>query len=216
MDGFLPIFLTASLGILAVCMAFSLARAIIGPTITDRMIGVNMINTQVMLFLLALCLYLGEGFIVDVALVYAMIGFLSVVVFAKVYIGADLERQAKGEEPVVPLKTVPEPDKLAGRKDDWDPEADEEKPAIEAPKKVSSAAEVKAEAPANTSMASDAQTVTQTRVEGNRQTDAVLEDTTAAQPADAPQMSKTNKKTSYDNSKKKNRKSARMGAKGGK
>ena len=108
MDGFLPIFLTASLGILAVCMAFSLARAIIGPTITDRMIGVNMINTQVMLFLLALCLYLGEGFIVDVALVYAMIGFLSVVVFAKVYIGADLERQAKGEEPVVPLKTVPE------------------------------------------------------------------------------------------------------------
>ena len=79
-----------------VLAGFALARCIIGPRISDRLLGVNMIGT---LTIIAVCIFvddLSEGYLADVALVYAMLSFLAVVVLCKVYTG--IYREKKHEE----------------------------------------------------------------------------------------------------------------------
>ena len=72
--------LTGSALVLAVLMLVTLLRAILGPRFTDRMIAVNVINTMVVAELVILSVRLREDFLVDVALVYALLSFLTVVV----------------------------------------------------------------------------------------------------------------------------------------
>ena len=62
-------------------------RAVIGPSIPDRLIAVNMIGTQIILIILELTILLGEAWLADVATVYALISFLGIVVLTKIYIG---------------------------------------------------------------------------------------------------------------------------------
>ncbi|MBQ4362033.1 MAG: sodium:proton antiporter [Lachnospiraceae bacterium] len=71
---------------LALLIALALIRAVKGPRITDRLISVNMIGTMVIVTFFLLTLLLNEGFLADVALVYALISFVSVLIFAVVYI----------------------------------------------------------------------------------------------------------------------------------
>ena len=39
-----------------------------------------------------------EGYLLDVAIIYAMISFLAVIIISKVYMGVYLERKKKGEK----------------------------------------------------------------------------------------------------------------------
>ena len=73
-------------------------RAIKGPKITDRIVAVNMIGTLTIIIICILAVYLKESYLVDVALVYAMISFLAVVVLCKVYTGVYLEKKKKEED----------------------------------------------------------------------------------------------------------------------
>jgi len=70
---------------LGLCVLCCLIRAIKGPRITDRILAGNMIGTIVMMVITILSGKLGEGYLMDVCLVYAMISFVGVVVFTKVY-----------------------------------------------------------------------------------------------------------------------------------
>lgn len=79
--------------ILSVMTLFCLARAIRGPRIADRVVAVNMICTLTLAMICILAMMLGEGYLLDVALLYALIGFLAVVVLCKVYMGVALERR---------------------------------------------------------------------------------------------------------------------------
>lgn len=81
--------------ILAVLLLLILVRAIIGPTITDRIMSVNMMGTIVMVQIGILAVKKNEGYLVDVALIYALISFLAVVVFARVYLGVYNEKMLK-------------------------------------------------------------------------------------------------------------------------
>lgn len=74
-----------------------LIRAIRGPQITDRIVSINMICTLTSAMILVLAMMLDEGGLVDVALVYAMIGFLAVVVLCKVYMGVALQQREKAQ-----------------------------------------------------------------------------------------------------------------------
>ena len=78
--------LTGSAFILAALMLVALLRAILGPRFTDRIIAVNVINTMVVAELVILSVRLREDFLVDVALVYALLSFLTVVVVSRVMI----------------------------------------------------------------------------------------------------------------------------------
>ena len=95
-----PWVLNAALVILAVMAVLCLLRAVIGPTIADRLVAVNMLGTMVMVMISILAVKMQEGYLVDICLIYAMISFLAVVVLTKVYTGVYLESKdkKKGEE----------------------------------------------------------------------------------------------------------------------
>ena len=78
---------TITLAILGVLLFPCLLRAIRGPRIADRVVGINMIGTIIIMMIAILALMLEEGYLVDIAVIYAMLSFLAVVVLVKIYIG---------------------------------------------------------------------------------------------------------------------------------
>jgi multicomponent Na+:H+ antiporter subunit F len=71
---------------LAFLMLLSLYRPVFGPTVVDRMIGVNAIGskTTVLLVLIGLIFHRVEMF-VDIALAYAMLNFLAVLAASRYF-----------------------------------------------------------------------------------------------------------------------------------
>ncbi len=79
------IFLYSSL-YLVFLMLLSLYRGVFGPTVVDRMIGVNAIGskTAVLLILIGIVYHRVEMF-VDIALAYAMLNFLAVLAASRYF-----------------------------------------------------------------------------------------------------------------------------------
>lgn len=90
--------LMASIGILAILLLICLIRAIIGPSIADRIVSVNMMGTIVMVIIAMLAIMLNEGYLVDICIIYAMISFVSVVALTRIYLGIYRKRKAKEAE----------------------------------------------------------------------------------------------------------------------
>ncbi len=89
----------SALVVLAVMTLLCLIRAIQGPRIADRIVSINMISTLTIAMICILAIRQNQGYLVDVALIYALIGFLAVVVLCKVYMGITLEaREQKQKE----------------------------------------------------------------------------------------------------------------------
>ena len=93
---------TVVLVILSVLTLLCLVRAIQGPSIPDRIVSINMISTLTIAMIGILAIRQNQGYLADVALIYALIGFLAVVVLCKVYMGITLEareqKQKEGEK----------------------------------------------------------------------------------------------------------------------
>ena len=89
---------TVTLSILGVLLFFCLLRAIRGPRIADRVVGINMIGTIIIMMIAILALMLEEGYLVDIAIIYAMLSFLAVVVLVKIYIGVYRAQKIEEEE----------------------------------------------------------------------------------------------------------------------
>lgn len=78
-------FLATSLVILLAVM-FSLYRVIKGPTIIDRIIGVNVIGTKtIAVILLTGFLFERVEFFIDIAFVYALINFIGTLTLSKYF-----------------------------------------------------------------------------------------------------------------------------------
>ncbi len=97
MAGFKTFFLVCII-ILAVLAIACLIRAILGPRIADRFVAVNMIGTMTMAIIAILSVYLHESTVLDICLIYAVMSFVAVIVFAKIYIGLYNERKAHESE----------------------------------------------------------------------------------------------------------------------
>lgn len=89
---------TALLIFFAILLMLCLIRAIKGPTIADRLVATNMMGTMVMVIIAILAQLFGEGYLIDICLIYALISFLAVIVLTKVYTGEHLEQKTKEEE----------------------------------------------------------------------------------------------------------------------
>ena len=76
---------------ISIMMLLTLIVSIIGPRFTDRLILVSAINTEVNALMCILVVYLAKGYIIDIALVYGMIGFTAIVIFAKLKLKQYLE-----------------------------------------------------------------------------------------------------------------------------
>ncbi len=60
-------------------MLIAIARAIAGPTLYDRILAVNMFGTKTVLLISLLGFVMGRPQFLDIALVYALINFISVI-----------------------------------------------------------------------------------------------------------------------------------------
>ena len=84
--------------VLLMCLLFlCLLRAVKGPRVADRIVAVNMMGTMVMVMIAILALLLGEGYLVDICLIYAMVSFISVIVLTKVYMGVYRQKKTAQE-----------------------------------------------------------------------------------------------------------------------
>lgn len=91
------ILFTAVLIILAVFILLCLVRAVVGPKIADRIVAANMMGTMVIVMIAILALMLGEGYLVDICIIYAMISFLAVITLTKIYLGVYMQKKRKEE-----------------------------------------------------------------------------------------------------------------------
>lgn len=75
---------TASLTVLSVCALGCLLRTVIGPSTADRLVGINMLGTLCLCMIALLGVRSREGVFADIALVYAPLSFLSVLVLTDI------------------------------------------------------------------------------------------------------------------------------------
>ncbi len=94
---------TAALVFLLVLTGAMIVRAIIGPRYTDRILSINMLGTLVICIIALLSRLLKESYLTDVALIYASISFIAVLMLASMFIPAEarpplLRRRGKVRE----------------------------------------------------------------------------------------------------------------------
>lgn len=89
---------TAALLALGVLMIACLVRAILGPRIADRLVSINMTGTIAIMMIAILTVMLDEGYLLDIAIIYAMLSFLAVVVLVKIFIGVYAANKQKEKE----------------------------------------------------------------------------------------------------------------------
>ncbi len=70
--------IAATIAILVV-MIMAIIRAIMGPTLYDRILAVNMFGTKTVLLISLLGFVMGRPEFLDIAIVYALINFISVI-----------------------------------------------------------------------------------------------------------------------------------------
>ena len=87
---------TAALLILGALMIACLVRAILGPRIAERLVSINMTGTIAIMIIALLSVMLNEGYLLDIAIIYAMLSFLAVVVLVKVFIGIYMANRKTG------------------------------------------------------------------------------------------------------------------------
>lgn len=98
MDNAYAILIVGALVVLGLGLFVCLYRAVKGPSTADRIIAVNMIGTVTMLLILLLSLLMGEGYLIDIALIYAMLSFLAVVLLCRISIGIHRARKEREEK----------------------------------------------------------------------------------------------------------------------
>jgi len=83
---------------LAITMFFCLLFAVRGPRLTDKIVGVNMIVVKSIILIVLVGIYIGEEYLIDVALVYSLISFLATIVFTRLILQFMLHRSKTREE----------------------------------------------------------------------------------------------------------------------
>jgi multicomponent Na+:H+ antiporter subunit F len=68
--------LTLAIAVLAVLMLCLMYRVVKGPRFTARILAVNAINTMITAIICLLSRYLGVAYLLDVALIYALLSFV--------------------------------------------------------------------------------------------------------------------------------------------
>lgn len=67
----------------SVLIILCLIRGILGKSIADRFVAINLIGTLITCMIGIVALYLRENYLFDICLVYTMLSFLAIVVLSK-------------------------------------------------------------------------------------------------------------------------------------
>jgi len=84
--------------VLLIVMGMALFRALRGPTIYDRILAVNMFGTKTVLLIAVMGFIFKQPYFLDIALVYALINFISVIGVLRYFeYGGVVDRNSVGE-----------------------------------------------------------------------------------------------------------------------
>ncbi|MDW7669183.1 MAG: monovalent cation/H+ antiporter complex subunit F [Bacillota bacterium] len=75
--------LIVTMFLLVGAMLFSLIRLIIGPTIWDRLLALNLISAKTILLIALYAVYTERPVLLDISLSAGIIGFLTITLFAR-------------------------------------------------------------------------------------------------------------------------------------
>ena len=79
-------------------MNLALARAVLGPTVFDRVLAVNSFGTSTVLFIAVLGFFNGRPDFLDLSLVYALINFIGTIAVLKYFKYGDLAEVSDDRE----------------------------------------------------------------------------------------------------------------------
>ena len=85
-----------------ITMGLALARALLGPTVYDRILSINMFGTKTVLFIAVLGFLMGRPEFLDIALVYALINYIGTVAVLRFMHYDDPDWIAKDHKPGTP------------------------------------------------------------------------------------------------------------------
>ncbi|MDY6838136.1 MAG: monovalent cation/H+ antiporter complex subunit F [Thermodesulfobacteriota bacterium] len=68
---------------LAICITIALVRVLLGPTVPDRIVGLDTVNTIVVVSMVILGAAFEEVLLIDVGIVYALLSFVTTLFIAK-------------------------------------------------------------------------------------------------------------------------------------
>ncbi len=69
--------------ILAVATLLTAVRILVGPTLWDRLIGFNLMSSKLIMIIVLCAIIFKKNFLLDIALTYALIGFVSTLFIAR-------------------------------------------------------------------------------------------------------------------------------------
>ena len=78
-----------------VTMGLALLRAVLGPSVYDRVLAVNMFGTKTVLLLSVIAFLYGRPDFLDLALAYALINFIGVLAVLEFFRSRSLRRSAE-------------------------------------------------------------------------------------------------------------------------
>jgi multicomponent Na+:H+ antiporter subunit F len=88
-SGFDEVYLVV-LGVLILAVIMSIIRIVKGPTAPDRVVGLDTVNTLVIVGMIIFGIAAGSVIYIDVAIVYAFLSFISTLFIAKYLEGGDI------------------------------------------------------------------------------------------------------------------------------
>ncbi len=87
--------LLASLLAILIVMLLALLRAFTGPKLYDRILAVNLFGTKTVLFIAILAFLAGKPYLLDIAMVYALLNFISMVGVLRFFEHKEARRENK-------------------------------------------------------------------------------------------------------------------------
>jgi len=99
-DQAVNILLLVGMYCLTITIFFCLFFTIRGPRLTDKIIGVNMIVGKSIILIILVGVYMGEGYLIDIAFVYALISFLATIVFTRLILQFMLHKTKTRKEEI--------------------------------------------------------------------------------------------------------------------
>lgn len=83
---------------LALCVVAVLVYILKAHLTVDRIIGINLVGTIVVMVIVVLTFLLGEDYLADIALIYVVLSFIAVMMLCRIYINLYQRNQRKKEE----------------------------------------------------------------------------------------------------------------------
>jgi multicomponent Na+:H+ antiporter subunit F len=77
-------------------MVLAMTRVLLGPTVYDRILAVNMFGTKTVLLIAVIAFIGGRTDLLDIALAYALINFIGVVAVLKFFEYGEFSRGGRG------------------------------------------------------------------------------------------------------------------------